>query len=52
MVGVERGDEEVPVGVGDAERQAAHLQLDERGAVELRELAERDDDGEAGGPEA
>ena len=49
MVGVEGGDGEVAVGVGDAQRRRARLQLDERGAVEVGEDAEGDEDGEAGG---
>ena len=49
VVGVEGGDGEVAVGVGDAQRRRARLQLDERGAVEVGEDAEGDEDGEAGG---
>jgi hypothetical protein len=49
VVGVERGDGEVAVGVRDAQRRVADVQLDERGAVELGEDAEGDQDGEAGG---
>lgn len=49
MVGIEGGDGEVAVGVGDAQQRGARPQLDERGAVELGEDAEGDEDGEAGG---
>jgi hypothetical protein len=49
VVGVDRGDGEVAVGVRDAQRRLADVQLDEGGAVELREDAEGDEDGEAGG---
>lgn len=45
VVGVEGGDGEVAVGVGDAQRRVARLQLDERGAVELGKDAEGDEDG-------
>jgi hypothetical protein len=48
VVGVERGDGEVAVGVGDAQRRVADVQLEKRGAVELGEDAEGDEDGEAG----
>jgi hypothetical protein len=49
VVGVEGGYGEVAVGVGDAQRRRARLQLHERGAVELGEIVERDEYGEAGG---
>lgn len=49
VVCVEGGNGEVAVGVGDAQRRGARLQLDERGPVELGEDAEGDEDGEARG---